>query len=252
MLCTIAMRERPVLLCAALPYECRALADLLRDATVVSGPPGRARWTGWCGPTPVVVQETGMGLAAAEATLGETIPATSPRCVVASGLAGGLAPAVAIGDAIVPDRVARAGGHPIAVDPDLRTAAAMWLPEKRSRRGLLVSVDRVLRTPGEKARLAAATRAEAVDMESAAILEQAARFGAPAIVVRAASDAAGDELPDLAGLDLDRLEGRLRLAGRACLSPRTAAGLVRLARGARRATRTLDEILRNLLPRLQS
>lgn len=193
-----------------------------------------------------------MGLAAAEATLGETVPATSPRCVIASGLAGGLAPAVATGDAIVPDRVAREGGRPITVDPELRAAAAMWLPEKRSRRGLLVSVDRILRTPEEKARLAAATRADAVDMESAAILEQAESFGVPAIVVRAASDAADDDLPDLEGLDLGRRRDRLRLAGRACTSPRTAAGLVRLARGARRATRTLDEIFRNLIPRLQS
>lgn len=203
------------------------------------------------GDADVVVQETGMGLAAARTSAREVLAARRPRCLVATGLAGGLSPSVSVGDAIVPDRVARENGEALPVDPELRATAALDLPERRSRRGLLVSVDRVVRTAAEKEALARATQADAVDMESAALLEEARAAGIPSLVVRAASDTARDELPDMEGLDPSAWGDRLRLVGRALTSPRTAAGLLRLSLGGARGTATLRQVLGKTLPRLQ-
>ncbi|MDG2305108.1 MAG: hypothetical protein P8R42_10710 [Candidatus Binatia bacterium] len=246
------MRSGPVLVCAALPYECGPLAKLLTTPRRVRDDAGRSRWSGRVADVDIVVQETGMGLAAAAATARAAIDAVSPRCLVSTGLAGGLSPAVALGDVIVPDHVARSGSSPLSVDPELRAIAAADLPQGRSRRGLLVSVERVVRTPTEKSALRTSTRADAVDMESAAILEVALPMSVPAIVVRAASDTAQDELPDLSGLDLSRVADQARLAARALTSPRLAQRIARLGWGGHRATRTLTKVLGNLLPRLHS
>lgn len=248
MVCTF-VPQPPVLITAALPFECHPLVALLAEATRDTTASGR--WHGHVDGTAVVIQETGMGLHAADEAARGALEQVRPRCVIASGLAGGIAPAVGLGDAIVPDCVAREGGPDLIVDHELRAAAAMHLPERRSRRGRLVSVDRVVRLPSEKASLAAETRADAVDMESASILEQASQRSIPAVVIRAASDTAEDELPDLSGLDLTLRGDQLRLVGRALTSPRTALGVVRLARGGQRAMQTVTAILENLLPCLK-
>ncbi len=240
----------PILVCAALPYECAALVGLLATPRHECDDAGRNRWSGLVGGTHVVLQETGIGLDAAHRAARRAIDALRPRCLIATGLAGGLSPAVAVGDAIVPDRVGRVGQTPIEVDRHLRARTAPELPEGRSRRGLLVSTEHVVRTPGEKRALAERTRADAVDMESAALLEQAVAAAVPALVIRAASDAAHDELPDLGGLDLSRRADQLRLLGRTLLSPARLGPLMRLARGGREANKTLVSVLARVLPRL--
>lgn len=192
-----------------------------------------------------------MGLDAAAGAAAHALQDTNPRLVLSVGLAGGIARAVRRADAIVPDRVAREHGEDIPVDTDLRALVAPFLPEKRSRRGRLVSVDRVVRTPAAKAELAAAARADAVDMESAAILEEAARAAVPAIVLRAASDTAEDVLPDISTIDVTKPIDQFRLVGRAITSPRTAAGLVKLGWGGHRAMQTVTHVLKKLLPCLK-
>ena len=182
------MPARPILICAALPYECEALARMLGAPRIEIDATGRRRHRGHVGGAPVVVQETGLGLEAAARSATRALEEVSPCCLVASGLAGALSPAASVGDAIVPDRVAREGGETIEVDGALRAIVAPHLPEKKARRGLLISVDEVVRTRAQKAHLVERTRADAVDMESAALLEQARRAGVAALVVRAAAE----------------------------------------------------------------
>lgn len=244
------MPAQPILICAALPYECEALARMLGAPRVEVDATGRRRHRGHVGGAPVVVQETGLGLEAAARSATLALEEVSPCCLVASGLAGALSPAASVGDAIVPDRVAREGGETIEVDGTLRAVVAPHLPEKKSRRGLLISVDEVVRTRAQKADLVERTRADAVDMESAALLEQARRAGVAALVVRAASDDSRHDLPDLGGLDLSRAADQARLVGRTLLRPTMWLALARLARGSRLANRTLCDVLERTLPLL--
>lgn len=230
---------------AALPQECRTVLKTLGDVRGAS-----PRWEGRAGTTEVIVRQTGVGLDAARDVAETELREGRPAAVVSTGMAGGLSPAVGRGDAIVPDRVSFEEGDEIPVDPALRTLAAPLLPERRSRRGLLVSVQRAARTPTEKAALAAKLRADAVDMESAALLDTARAHGVPAVVLRAASDTAQERVPDLDGLDLAQPRDQARLAFRALGSIREIHSLVQLARGARAASQTLSDVLGSFLPRL--
>ena len=239
------MPTGPVLVFAALPQECRTVLKTLRDVRGTS-----PRWEGRAGTTDVIVRQTGVGLEAAREVAAAELGGGPPASVVCTGVAGGLSPSVGRGDAIVPDRVAFEDGEGIPVDPALRTLAAPLLPERRSRRGLLVSVQRAARTPAEKAQLAAKLRADAVDMESAALVDVARAHGVPAVVIRAASDTAEERVPDLDGLDLSQPRDQVRLALRALRSAREIHSLLQLARGARAASQTLTEVLGSFLPRL--
>lgn len=146
--------------------------------------------------------------------------------LVSFGLAGGIADGLSCGDVIDADRV---------VDRDgtlLWQGAPVGVPGARV--GTVVAVDAVLDDPAERRRLAAATGALAVDMESGAI----ARAGRLVGCVRVVSDT--PERP------LDGLEGAVRDSGE--LDPvgllraflRSPAGFVRAAGDGRRALKVLE------------
>lgn len=103
----------------------------------------------------------------------------SVALVVSAGVCGALSPDLAEGDLIVPEAVVAA----------TRRVATAVLPELR-RAGTLVTVEEIVATPEQKARLWVETGALACDMESAAILEWAAQRGVRGAVVRGVSDRA--------------------------------------------------------------
>jgi adenosylhomocysteine nucleosidase len=111
--------------------------------------------------------------------------------VISAGVCGALAPDLVEGDLVVPEVVvsSTATRHAIAAVPGLRRA------------GTLVTVDAIVRTAEQKARLWVETGALACDMESALILEWAAARGLAVAVVRGVSDTASRGVPaDLAAV----------------------------------------------------
>jgi adenosylhomocysteine nucleosidase len=129
--------------------------------------------------------------------------------VISAGVCGALAPDLVAGDLVVPEAVLRprAARHPTASLPGLRRA------------GALLTVDGVVATAEQKARLWVETGALACDMESAPILEWAAARGLAAAAVRGVSDTASRGVsPDLAAVV--EPDGRVRTtrAVRAVLS----------------------------------
>jgi adenosylhomocysteine nucleosidase len=124
----------------------------------------------------------------------------SASLVISAGVCGALSPDLAEGDLIVPESV-------VAATRRLTTVA---LPELR-RAGTLVTVEEIVATPEQKARLWVETGALACDMESAPILEWAAKRGLRAAVVRGVSDRASRGVsPDLAAVV--EPDGRVRTA----------------------------------------
>jgi adenosylhomocysteine nucleosidase len=103
----------------------------------------------------------------------------SASLVISAGVCGALSPDLAEGDLVVPEAVVAA----------TRRLATANLPELR-RAGTLVTVEDIVATPEQKARLWVETGALACDMESAPILEWAAVRGLRAAVVRGVSDRA--------------------------------------------------------------
>jgi hypothetical protein len=101
----------------------------------------------------------------------------------------------------------------------------------------------LLRTAGEKQALG--LEADAVEMESYAVLAEAAQWGVPGVAIRAISDGAGEDLP----YDFDRArdpDGRIRLLGvlaEIARRPHRLPALLRLSRQCRHAAAFLTQFL---------
>lgn len=172
---------------------------------------------------------SGMGAGPAERAVREAI-AGGATAAISVGFCGALDPALRRGDLVVPADVRDAStGDAFACDPELATGAA-------APRGTLVTTDAVVSAPSERARI----RGLAVDMESAGTARACARAGVPFAAIRAVTDRADDELPDIRGVvDPDGSVHPLRALGRMVRRPSDIRRWAALARGARAARRTL-------------
>jgi adenosylhomocysteine nucleosidase len=164
--------------------------------------------------------------------------ARTASLVVSAGTCGALAPDLAEGDLVVPERVVTRQGRPLVLPRAHGLSAA----------GTLLSVDRVAATADAKAQLRQETAALAVDMESALIVAWAQSLGRPVVVVRAVSDPAHRGVPATLA-DLVDEHGRTRL-GRAVqavlVRPRTLPHALRLRRGTSAALRSVASAVRTL------
>jgi len=154
-----------------------------------------------------------------------------PALVVSAGACGALAPALAVGELIVPEVVVDTEGRRY-----LTTPVGGLL-----RAGTLLTVNEVVETTATKARLWMETGAIAVDMESAPIMAWAQPRGVAAAVLRGVSDTATEAVPaDLVAL-VD-VGGRVdpRRALRAALArPSALADALNLGRGTAAALKSV-------------
>jgi len=149
---------------------------------------------------------TGMGAANAAQAIRHVLNARLPDVVVTSGLAGALKPAYGVGDVLVARYVrCERGDQPVSSsDALLRLAVECGAKAVDS----LVSVNAIARTVEDKARLGGL--ADAVDMESFAILTETRRAGIAAVAVRSVADTAQCDIPCDFSKMLDE-RGRVRL-----------------------------------------
>lgn len=210
-----------------------AATGLQRERRIVEGPGVRAIAGGGDG-------------AALEAALERLAPQADG--LISIGIAGGLAPDLAVGAWVVGDAV-------LFEDRRWPTHAA-WsarLAETlAARRGPVLGSSKIVADSVEKQRLQRQTGALAVDMESQVVARVAARHGRPFAVARVVSDAAGHSLPPAArvamGADGGVAVGPLL---RSLLRhPGQVPALVRLGRNAERAFTELLRGHRRLGPRL--
>jgi len=182
-----------------------------------------ALWTGEVGGQPVVLAHCGIGKvnAAAAATL--LLAAQGARTLIFSGVAGGLNPALEVGTVLLAERLAVhdygvvAGGalmrtaygvipigaptltEAVPVAPAVREVLAQVAADAAPRLahpvrlGSIVTGDYFLNCRVTREELRAALKADAVDMESAAVAEVAAGWGVPCYVIRTLSDLAGED-----------------------------------------------------------
>ncbi|GAC1355997.1 MAG: 5'-methylthioadenosine/adenosylhomocysteine nucleosidase [Variovorax sp.] len=174
---------------------------------------GRAFWLGHLQGQPVVAVLCRIGKVAAATTATLLIERFAVDRIVFTGVAGGLAPGVHVGDVVVADaflqhdldaspifpryEVPLYGVDRFAADPaltdQLARAARSALPDSTLHRGLVLSGDRFVSTTAESLALQQALpQALAVEMEGAAIAQVCHDYGTPFAAVRTISDRADD------------------------------------------------------------
>lgn len=174
--------------------------------------------------------------------------------VVASfGLAGALAPGLHVGTLILPRLVVGPDDAPaLAADASLREKLLAILGGGAQEVKLLLSTTTIVTSPAMKARLAADSGADAVDMESYGVARAAVSAGIPFIVLRAIVDSAARAIPHAAQAGVTP-EGRVRAAPvlmRALTKPQEIPEIVRLARDNNRALASLSRAARLAFPLL--
>ena len=139
-------------------------------------------WRGCIGKIAVIVIHHGIGPASAGSAIQELLSHEKPRKVISAGFAGGLDPALQVGDTLTAD----------------------FANAKILSRALPIE------TPAEKIAAFRETGARLVDMETATLAEACASAGVPLISVRAVSDSAHQFLPVPFGAWFDMRRQRAR------------------------------------------
>ena len=190
---------------------------------------------------------SGIGHAAATAAAQALVDA-GVTALMSFGMAGGLDPELPPGSVVIPREMLSGDGERYAVCRAWREQVAIAVGSVRAvAEGNLLSSAHALETPADKAAAFRNTGAVAVDMESAAVAQIAARHNLPFIAVRVIVDTAADALPR-AVVAASRA-GRIRFArliGGLILAPREIAAMVRLAQRHRIAMHSLRAISAHL------
>ena len=169
-----------------------------------------------------------------------------PCCVVSAGYAGGLQPAVSIGDLILAENFS---------SPALLDLALCTLADYPPRVGTLLTQTTIAETAAEKTALGLATGALAVDMETAWIASVCLDAGISLLSLRVVSDAAAQSFPVPGHILFDAVRQRPRLVALPLwllAHPARIAPFVAFVRGLGPARARLAWALRRLLSALES
>lgn len=221
--------EQPVAIVAAMHEELAALLARMPDEHRMQVA-GRDFWVGHLHGQLVVAVLSRIGKVAAAVTATVLLERFGARAIVFTGVAGGLAPGVAVGDVVVATRLLQhdldaspifpkyevplTGHARFAADTQIgdalaavaaevlrdpvalvgaRVAEDFGLRAPKLHRGLLISGDRFVSTSAESEALRRSLPdALAVEMEGAAVAQVCHDFGVPFAAVRTISDRADD------------------------------------------------------------
>ena len=167
--------------------------------------------------------------------------ADRPDICISTGLAGALRSAYRPGD-VLAARLVSEVGEPVAVASHSELLATAV--DCGARRVERFATSRTVVSRAEE-KLQLGRQAEAVEMESYTILAEAARYGVPAVAIRAISDTVDFDIP----YDFDRVRdarGQVRIGGIIAQVLRRPSGLpalFALARDCRLAARHLADFL---------
>ena len=146
----------------------------------------------------VAIAISGVGFDKARQATQAVVLAHNPRWVLSAGFAGGLQPQLAKGDFVMVDQIVDTTGRQLSID--MHVDADQLRKHPGLHVGRILSVDRLIPKPAEKASLGQQHQALSVDMESIAVAEVCQRERARFLGVRIISDAVDEELPAEIGI----------------------------------------------------
>lgn len=242
-----------VAVASAMPEEIGALADRVAVEQRASWN-GHEATVGTLGAAGVVLMHTGTGPERARTGVAALLDRWPIDLLMYVGVAGALDPALAVEALLVPTSVRNEDGRaaPPPADPWVERAATIG----GAHSGTLVTVNRVVTQPEEKAALRSALSLDgpaAIDMETFAVAHAAADRAVPYLSLRIISDAADESLPDLLK-DAQREDGsidRTQVMQNAVWSPSAVPTLMRMRRRVQNAAGKLAEVVPTVLRRAE-
>ncbi len=201
-------------------------------------------------PTPPIrVYQCGIGRERAHHAASAALSAGA-SALVSWGVAGALVPELSPGAILLPQHVLALDGEELATDARWRMEVCRALqPMYAVHGGSLLDTQQVLSTRAAKANVAQSSGAIAVDMESAAVGQAAARAGKPFVVLRVVVDALADTLPRGVERWVDEAGNRRLIAAlEIAFRPACWPGLFKLSRRYRQARRALTDSAQVLVP----
>ncbi|HPQ80259.1 MAG TPA: hypothetical protein PLZ86_00855 [bacterium] len=193
------MHKAPLSIVAALDDEIRVLNSKIEIDSRVHVRP--ALFT--CGrfsEKPVLIVRSGIGRAAMKSAASYLLRNYDTSCCLHVGYCGGADPNGEPGDLIIAQEVVdSATGDRFATSKTLVSKAEALCRDRnlRARTGSLVTTDRVVEMPHEKAFVGTQHGACAIDMESADLARACKNGGVPFLVVRSVLDPLDASLPDM-------------------------------------------------------
>lgn len=142
----------------------------------------------------IIVAHTGIGIEKMQRTTAFCISEYKPAACINIGFCGALTPHLSLGDIVIADNVVHeSDGASIATTFAVNTTSQNF----KIHRGTILSVDKVIQTPHEKAFLGTKFGAIAVDMESSGMANAAAtaRPQVPFAIIRSVLDTMDMHLP---------------------------------------------------------
>lgn len=151
----------------------------------------------------IIIAHTGMGFEKMERTVGFCIKEYSPSACINIGYCGALTPGLNLADIVIATSVVHEKINE-QFEPDKnelfqKAVSACTNAELKSNTGTILSVDKVVATPHEKAYLGTKFGAIAVDMESFGLAKASQKLNAPFAVVRSVLDPMDIHLPEFPG-----------------------------------------------------
>jgi adenosylhomocysteine nucleosidase len=177
---------------AALELEINYFQDKLGNKQRLQGE-GFSACIGELGTKTVSVVCGGVGQESARRATEALIAGHNPRWVISAGFAGGLISAIARHDLVLANAIVNKNNEQLTINVHGSPAAPNG---SKIHLGKLVTVEKIVKTPGEKRKLAEETGALAVDMESFAVATVCQAQHQKFLSVRVISDPVDEELPD--------------------------------------------------------
>ncbi len=150
----------------------------------------------------LLLVRTGIGPKAMQSTMGHVLSIHRPSLIIHTGYCAGADPSLQPGDLVVAESVVDAKSKSrFKVDGNLILRANKLIQNTglRSRTGSLVTVDKVINSPHDKAFLATQHSSLGIDMESAQLASVCVKSDIQYFIVRAVLDPLDYQIPDLTG-----------------------------------------------------
>jgi len=180
----------------------------------------------------------------------EQLLAGGADALLSTGTAGALSPDLRPGNILIPETVKTGSGGLFPIASEWHEYAIKCFSSAGAviHTNTLLSLDRVVRGSREKQQLCQDTAADAVDMESAAIMAVAAKHGIPALVIRTLLDPLSYTVPQfvLDNSDLFGKPDQLAIIKSLLQRPGRILQLVELIRYFRQACNSLHMINKHL------